>query len=118
MAEIAKLGKDKVFTRNFLYNGIRTNIEIKFNNDKRAIPFQCWVTRELHDYFEWFYLNIKLNFEGGSGVKISLNHPTRRNGLKKNMAENAKKYISQFIPKLMVRDEDNIRQYLNTPLTF
>lgn len=118
MAQIAQLGEDKKFTRSFLYDGLRTNIDIKFNDDKKAIPFQCWVTRELRDYFEWFYLNIKLNIEECSGVKINLNHPTNPNGLKKNMAENAKEFISQFIPILMERDKDKIRKYLNTPLTF
>ena len=118
MAQIAQLGEDKKFTRSFLYNGLRMNIDIKFNENKKAIPFQCWVTRELRDDFEWFYLNTKLNVEGGSGVKISLNHPTDPAGHKKNMAESVKEFISQFIPKLMERDGDKIRQYLNTPLTF
>ena len=112
MTEITRLGEDKDFTRNFLYEGLRMNIEIKFDEDKRAIPFQCCVTREIHDYFEWFYLNIKLNLEGGSGVKISLNHPTDTRGLKKHMAKNAKSYIPQYILKLMERDKDRIRQYL------
>jgi hypothetical protein len=69
--------KSAEFVKEFIYSGKKLDMVFNFDEEKKGIPFVCWVEKKTKgEDFEWFYLMIKLNIEDGSLVSITLNHPT------------------------------------------
>jgi len=107
--------KSDVFINNFINSGEKLEIDINFDGEDKKIPFVCWVEKKNKgEDFVWYYLNIKLNIEDGSRVNITLNHPTHQSGVTttENMSQNASNFISQYIPKIMEKDCDIIKTFL------
>lgn len=91
---------DPSFVEQFLHNGVPLELDIKFEDDARAIPFECTVAVENGTS----YLIIKLKVEGGLSAKLELKP--------EHMVEQVQEYIPQVIPMLMRRDQNKIRSYL------
>lgn len=110
--------KDDGFVKDFIYSGKKLKILIAFEEKNEEIPFVCWVEKktESQEDFEWFYLMIKLDIDGGSQLGITLNHPTHWNGVTtcENMRINASKFIKDYIPKIMEKDCDIIKTFLQS----
>ena len=107
--------KSNEFVKDFIYRGKKLELDINFDEEKKGIPFLCWVEKKTKGQdFEWFYLMIKLNIQDGSMVNITLNHPTHQSGVTttENMSQNASNFISQYIPKIMEKDCDIIKTFL------
>ena len=109
--------KSNDFVKNFIYSGQKLELAINFDGENREIPFQCWVEKKTKgEDFEWFYLMIKLDIEDGSLVSITLNHPTYPCGVTtlENMSQNASNFISKYIPKIMKKDHNIIKTFLQS----
>tara|TARA_B100001059_G_scaffold86546_1_gene84721 strand:- start:5867 stop:6217 length:351 start_codon:yes stop_codon:yes gene_type:complete len=109
--------KSSDFVKNFIYSGQKLDLSINFGEENKGIPFQCWVEKKTKgEDFEYFYLIIKLDIEGGSEVSITLNHPSYPCGVTtlENMSKNASNFISKYIPKIMEKDCDIIKTFLQT----
>lgn len=109
--------KNNEFVKEFIYSGQNLELSINFDGEDREIPFKCWVEKKTKgEDFEWFYLMIKLDIENGSLVSITLNHPTHPSGVTttENMSQNASNFISQYIPKIMEKDCDIIKTFLQS----
>lgn len=107
--------KSNEFVKDFIYRGKKLELSINFDGEDNKIPFKCWVEKKIKgEDFEWFYLMIKLDIEDGSMVSITLNHPTHPSGVTttENMSQNASNFISQYIPKIMEKDCDIIKTFL------
>ena len=104
--------KSDEFVKDFIYSGKKLDMVFNFDEEKKGIPFVCWVEEKIKGDFMWFYLMIKLDIEDGSLVSITLNHPTNPRGVTttENMSQNASKFISQYIPKIMEKDCDIIKR--------
>lgn len=106
----------KEFAENFI-NG-KTELPIVIDFEKYTatkIPFKCWVESEF-DFnleFNWKKLHIKLDIENGSHVSITLNHPTAAAGKStmSNMTKNAIDFISEYIPKIMIKDKKLLKEH-------
>jgi len=109
--------KSDEFVKDFIYSGKKLDMVFNFDEEKKGIPFICWVEKKTKgEDFEWFYLMIKLDIEDGSLVSITLNHPTNPRGVTttENMSQNASDFISQYIPKIMKKDAVIIKTFLQS----
>ena len=105
--------EDKEFSENFINGKSILPITIDFETGEPVkISFKCWVESELKEGFDWKILKIKLALKGGSLVTITLNHPTSPAGIStiENMIKNAVNYISEYIPKIIIKNESIIRK--------
>ncbi len=109
-------GKNDQFLHDFIYNGERLDIMIKFKPELKGLPFQCYTEKETKNDFEYIYLVVKLNVDKSWGQRVALNHPSLIESELSldSMLKNASVFISNYIPEIMKRNSKLIENYLNS----